>query len=67
LLSTKADQTESDTFSLIRTDILQLQSQIGADLPGVSDPMIRYYLQNLQVRIKNTLEANPVKQQSSFN
>jgi len=62
LLSTKADQTESDAFSLIRADILQLQSEINADLPRVSDQMTRYHLQDLQVRIKKTLEANPVIQ-----
>ena len=62
LLSTKADQTESDAFSLIRADILQLQSEINADLPRVSDTMTRYHLQDLQVRIKKTLEANPVIQ-----
>ena len=62
LLSTKADQTETDAFSLIRADILQLQSEINADLPRVSDLMTRYHLQDLQVRIKKTLEANPVIQ-----
>ncbi len=62
LLSTKADQTETDAFSLIRADILQLQSEINADLLRVSDLMTRYHLQDLQVRIKKTLEANPVIQ-----
>ena len=62
LLSTKADQTETDAFSLIRADILQLQSEINADLPQVSDLMTKYHLQDLQVRIKKTLEANPVIQ-----
>lgn len=62
LLSTKPDQTESDAFSLSRADILQLQSEINADLPRVSDAMTRYHLQDLQVRIKKTLEANPVIQ-----
>jgi hypothetical protein len=62
LLSTKADQTESDAFSLIRADILQLQGEINADLPRVSDLMTRYHLQDLQVRIKKTLDANPVIQ-----
>ncbi len=62
LLSTKADQTETDAFSLIRADILQLQSEINADLPKVSDLMTKYHLQDLQVRIKKTLEANPVIQ-----
>jgi hypothetical protein len=62
LLSTKADQTETDAFSLIRADILQLQNEINADLPRVSDLMTRYHLQDLQVRIRKTLEANPVIQ-----
>jgi hypothetical protein len=62
LLSTKADQTETDAFSLIRADILQLQSEINADLPRVNDLMTKYHLQDLQVRIKKTLEANPVIQ-----
>ena len=62
LLSTKAEQTESDAFSLIRADILQLQSEIATDLPRVTDQMTKYHLQDLQVRIKKTLAANPVIQ-----
>jgi hypothetical protein len=62
LLSTKADQTETDAFSLIRADILLLQSEIAADLPRVTDAMTRYHLQDLQVRIRKTLDANPVIQ-----
>jgi hypothetical protein len=62
LLSTKADNTETDAFSLVRVDILQLQEEIGAALPKVSDRMTRYHLQDIQVRIRKTLEANPVIQ-----
>ena len=62
LLSTKADQTETDAFSLIRADILQLQRELNADLPRVGDTMTKYHLEDLQMRIKKTLEANPVIQ-----
>ena len=62
LLSTKADNTETDAFSLVRADILQLQDEIGAALPKVRDRMTRYHLQDIQVRIRKTLEANPVIQ-----
>jgi hypothetical protein len=62
LLSTKADQTESDAFSLIRADILRLQREIAQDLPKVTDQMTRYHLEDIQVRIRKTLEANPTIQ-----
>jgi len=62
LLSTKADATETDAFSLIRADILQIQAEVTAALPRATDLMTRYHLQDLQVRIKKTLEANPVIQ-----
>lgn len=62
LLSTNANSTETDAFSVIRADILQLQTEINAALPGVTDRMTRYHLQDLQTRIKKTLEANPVIQ-----
>ena len=62
LLSTKADQTESDAFSLIRADILQLQREIAQNLPKVTDQMTRHHLEDIQVRIRKTLEANPTIQ-----
>ena len=62
LLSTKADATETDAFSLIRADILQIQSEVNGSLPRATDLMTKYHLQDLQVRIKKTLEANPVIQ-----
>jgi hypothetical protein len=62
LLSTKADNTESDAFSLIRADVLQLQTEINAALLRVTDRMTKYHLEDIQVRIKKTLEANPVIQ-----
>jgi hypothetical protein len=62
LLSTKADATETDAFSLIRADILQIQAEVNGALPRATDLMTKYHLQDLQVRIKKTLEANPVIQ-----
>jgi len=62
LLSTKADATETDAFSLIRADILQIQAEVNGALPRAADLMTKYHLQDLQVRIKKTLEANPVIQ-----
>jgi hypothetical protein len=62
LLSTNADQTETDAFSLLRADILQLQKEITLALPRVKDKMNRYHLEDMLARIKKTLEANPVIQ-----
>ncbi|HXD76657.1 MAG TPA: hypothetical protein VN616_02555 [Puia sp.] len=62
LLSTKADQTETDGFSLVRADILAIQREVAAALPKVTDRMTKYHLQDIQVRIRNTLEANPTIQ-----
>jgi len=62
ILSTQTDQTESDAFSLLREDILQLQKEINAAILKEQDPLSKYHLEDLQVRIKKTLEANPVIQ-----
>lgn len=62
LLSTDADQTETDAFSLVRADILKLQKEITQALPRVKDKLSRYHLEDMLVRIKKTLEANPVIQ-----
>jgi hypothetical protein len=62
LLSTSADNTETDAFSIIREDFLQLQREIKMAIPKVKDKLTLYHLQDLEVRIKKTLEANPVIQ-----
>ncbi|HLI93402.1 MAG TPA: hypothetical protein VKU83_07325, partial [Puia sp.] len=61
-LSTSAANTETDAFSLLRADILAIQAEIAAALPKVTDRMTRFHLQDIQVRIRKTLEANPTIQ-----
>jgi uncharacterized protein DUF4953 len=60
LLSTSADYTETDAFSIVRMDILQLQKEIASAIPRTKDKLTKYHLEDLQVRIKKTLEAKPV-------
>ena len=57
LLSTDADQTESDAFSMIRADVIKLQKEISAALPRVKDKLDRYHLTDMQVRIRKTARA----------
>jgi len=60
LLSTSPDYTETDASTVIRMDILQLQKEIAAAIPRTKDKLTRYHLQDIQVRIRKILEANPV-------
>jgi hypothetical protein len=62
LLSTSADNTETDAFTIVRMDIIQLQKEIDAAIPRTKDKLTKYHLQDMQVRIKKTLEANQVIQ-----
>ncbi|MCW3116610.1 MAG: zinc-dependent metalloprotease, partial [Chitinophagaceae bacterium] len=60
LLSTSADYTETDAFTMIKMDILQLQKEIALAIPRTKDKLTRFHLLDIQERIKKTLEANPV-------
>lgn len=62
LLSTNADNTETDAFTIVRMDILQLQKEIALAIPKTKDKLTKYHLEDMQVRIKKTLEANQVIQ-----
>jgi hypothetical protein len=57
LLSDRPEETETDTYSLLRADLVTLQREIVQALPRISDPMSKYHLEDLSVRIKKTLEA----------
>jgi len=59
LLSTNSDYTETDAFTMIRMDILQLQKEIATALPRTKDKLTRYHFQDMLVRIKKILEAKP--------
>jgi hypothetical protein len=60
LLSNSADNTETDAFTIIRMDILQLQKEIIAAITHTKDKLTRYHLEDMRERIKKTLEAKPV-------
>jgi len=62
LLSSTPGNIETDAFSVLRADILRLQKEVNYALPKVTDRMTRYHLQDIQVRVRKTLEANPVIQ-----
>jgi hypothetical protein len=62
LLSSTPGNIETDAFSVLRADILRLQKEVNYALPKTTDRMTRYHLQDIQIRIKKTLEANPVIQ-----
>jgi hypothetical protein len=57
LTSTKPDVTETDAFSIARADFIHLQGELRLAIPKEKDEISRYHLQDLDVRIKNTLEA----------
>lgn len=58
LTSPKDAETETDVASLLRADLLQLQREIAAGLPKLSQPLDRYHLQDVQTRIKRILDVN---------
>ena len=57
LLSDKPEETETDVYSLLRADLVTLQREIDQTLPRTSDPMSKYHLVDLAVRIRKILEA----------
>ena len=60
LLSNNADNTETDAFTIIRMDIIQLQKEINAAIPRTKDKLTKYHLEDMRERIKKTLEAKPM-------
>jgi hypothetical protein len=57
LTSTKPDVTETDVYSIARADFIRLQNEIHLSIPKQTDALSKYHLQDIEVRIKNTLEA----------
>lgn len=53
------DTQKSDIISLLKGNLRSLQTEIKTALSGVSDPMTRYHLQDVNDRIEKTL--NPSK------
>lgn len=51
-----ADPKKSDVISLARAHLVALKSEIVAALPGVTDKMSRYHLQDMLVRINQGLD-----------
>jgi Met-zincin/Domain of unknown function (DUF5117)/Domain of unknown function (DUF5118) len=57
LSSNKPAVTETDASTICRADLIRLQQEIHAAIPLQKDALSREHLQDLEVRIKNTLEA----------
>jgi hypothetical protein len=57
----------TDAYSVIRNDLLSVQKEITLALPKVSGKLDRYHLQDLEVRIKKTLDAPYKKGNDSAN
>lgn len=57
LLSDKPEETETDVYSIVRADMIDLQTGISQALPKVSGKLSRYHLEDMQSRIKKALEA----------
>jgi len=57
LTSSKPEVTETDVYSIARADFRRLQSEVNQAIPKQTDDMTKYHLQDIEVRIKNTLEA----------
>ena len=53
-----ADPKKSDVISLSRAHLSALKSEITAALPGTTDKMSRYHLQDMLVRINQGLDPN---------
>ena len=51
-----ADPKKSDVISLARAHLVALKLEIAAALPGVTDKMSRYHLQDMLVRINQGLD-----------
>jgi hypothetical protein len=60
--SNKPAVTETDVYSIARADFIRLLSEIHSAIPGQTDDLSRYHLLDLEVRIKNTLEAKRTMQ-----
>ena len=57
LMSSSPDVVETDAFSIIRADVMQIQDEIRTAIPRVKDNLTRYHLEDLQARIKKMLMA----------
>ncbi|HEX4851072.1 MAG TPA: zinc-dependent metalloprotease, partial [Puia sp.] len=57
LTSNKPEVTETDVYSIARADFVRLQIEVRQVIPKLRDDINKYHLQDIDVRIKNTLEA----------
>jgi hypothetical protein len=57
LTSNKAEVIETDVYSIARADFVTLQGEVHQAILKQTDAMSRHHLQDLEVRIKNILEA----------
>ena len=56
LTSVKPEDSETDVYSLFKADMIHLQKEIAQALPRVTDPMSRYHLEDLETRIKKSMD-----------
>ncbi len=54
--SPNPDSKKTDIISVARGNLMELNTQIKAALPGISDKMTRYHLQDVLARIDKTLD-----------
>lgn len=59
LLSDRPEETETDVYSIVRADMIDLQREISQALPRISGKLSRYHLEDMESRIKKALEAKP--------
>ncbi len=57
LTSNKPEVTETDIYSIVRADFTRLQSEVRLAIPKQTNDINKYHLHDMEVRIKNTLEA----------
>jgi hypothetical protein len=62
LTSNKQEVTETDVHSIVRQDLINLQREIHTAILRESDNLSKYHLKDLEVQIKNVLEAKRTMQ-----
>ena len=57
LTSNKPEVTETDVYSVARADFQLLLQELRQAIPRLTDRLGKYHLQDMEVRVKNTLDA----------
>ena len=62
LTSNNAATTETDAHSIIRQDLVMLQNEVRKAIIKQTDALSKYHLLDLEVQIRNVLEAKRTMQ-----